>query len=51
VGKLKEMEVNWESISVGGEEEMTKGNRIVWKLCGVLCGVGCSNVDMKEPES
>jgi hypothetical protein len=50
VGKLIEMDVQrliWESISVAGEEGMTKGNWIAWKVCGLLGGVGCLTV----PES
>jgi hypothetical protein len=44
MGKLIKVEVQqliWEGILVGGEDEMRRGNWIAWKLCGVLCGVGC----------
>jgi hypothetical protein len=50
VGKLIEMEVQqliWESISIG-EEGMTKGNWITWKVCGLLGGVGGLSISTNE---
>jgi hypothetical protein len=50
VGKLIEMEVQqliWESISIG-EEGMTKGSWITWKVCGLLGGVGGLSMTTNE---
>lgn len=35
----------WESLSVSGEEELTKGSWIAWKICGLLCGIGAIKLD------
>lgn len=45
---LQARELVWESIcATGGEEGMTKGCWLAWKVCGLLCGVGAIKLDLE----